>query len=79
MYSFSETKYYETDIVAFGVKPTFRVMSPTTSISWLYRQLHYSIFRTILQAFFDHMFDHSWVPTVWKQCSREHTKALLSD
>ena len=54
-------------------------MSPTTSISWLYRQLHYSIFRTILQAFFDHMFDHSWIRTVWKQCSREHTKAWFSD
>ena len=38
MYSFSEIKYYETDIVAFGVRPTFRDMSPMTSISWLYRR-----------------------------------------
>ena len=38
MYSFSEIKYYKTDIVAFGVKPTFRVMSTTTTISWLYRR-----------------------------------------
>ena len=28
---------------------------------------------------FDHIFDHLQSWTTWKQCSQEHTKALLSD